>query len=95
MINVILSFALVFGGCEFGECMTERFSRFDDAFSRCKWYLFSMEMKRIYLIVLANTQQPSIVQSYGGIPCSRDSFKSVGIDRDKQEELIAHAFHND
>lgn len=65
--------------CEFGEWMTGRFDKFNDAICECKWYLFSIEMQRMYLIVLANAQQPEFVRSFGNISCLRESFKKVCI----------------
>lgn len=74
------SFFVLFLACEFGEWLTGRFDKFNDAFVRCKWYLWSDEMRRIYLIALAGTQQTEYIRSYGNIPCTRDSFKKVGED---------------
>lgn len=76
--NLLLwSFILVFITCEFSEMVTERFECFNDAIDQCDWYLFPHDIQRMFLIVLANTQQSIFLQSFGNIPCSRDSFKRV------------------
>lgn len=68
-INLIL--------CEFGEEVTYQFGQFDVEFGRCEWIKLSIKMQRIYLNFLLDTQQPKNIQSYGGIECTRETFKKV------------------
>lgn len=77
MVLILTSFVLMFFICEFGERLSHYFNTFDDAFGQCRWYLFPIEMQRMLVIATINTQQPVIIQSFGNIPCTRDSFKRV------------------
>lgn len=79
LVYVELSFIMIFIVCETGEWMSGRFDTFGNSLSECRWYLFTNEMQRMYLIALVNAQQPEFVRSFGGIPCTRDSFKKVHI----------------
>lgn len=63
--------------CEFGQQLTSQFQAFDDAFCRCKWYSFPIELQQLLVIVMSNTQQLAYMQSYGNIQCTRESFKEV------------------
>lgn len=70
---------IVFIACEFGERMTNDFERFDEELERCGWHLLPIELQRMYLIFLSNTQQPKTVHCYGGLVCSRETYKKVSI----------------
>ena len=65
----------VFG--EIGERVTDQFEQFGDEVGRCDWNELPIEMQRMYLIFLSDTQQPKQIQSYGGITCTREQFKAV------------------
>lgn len=60
-----------------GERVTEQFDRFDLEFSRCEWENLTIKMQRMYLTFLSDTQQPKNLQCYGGIMCTRETFKQV------------------
>lgn len=79
LVLVSVSLLILLFPCEFGEWMAGRFDAFNDDITQWKWYLFSIELQRMYLILLAQTQQPGIICSFGNIPCKRDSFKRVWI----------------
>lgn len=70
--------------------LIREFNKFNDAFCTCKWYYFSLEMQKMLLIVVANTQQPIFIQGFGNIPCTRDSFKKVSNQND--EEVLWEMF---
>lgn len=57
--------------------LTNQFELIHDELCRCDWYLCPIDMQRMVLIVLANTQWPKIVQGFGNVQCTRDSFKKV------------------
>lgn len=75
MILWIFSLDLV--TCESGEKVTSHFDHFGSEFGQCEWHKLPIEMQRIYLIFLSDTQQPKNVQSYAGITCTRNTFKQV------------------
>lgn len=66
--------------CEPGQRVTNQFECFGAEFGRCKWNKLPIEIQRVYLIFLTDTQQPKILQSFGGMhKCTRDTFKQVCI----------------
>lgn len=71
----IIVFNLVI--CEAGQRMTDQFDQHHMEFAQCNWNNLLIEMRRMYLIFLSDTQQPENFQSYGGILCTRDTFKKV------------------
>lgn len=65
--------------CELGQWVTNGFDRFGDELDGCDWHLWPIELQRLYLIFLLDTQQPTYTQCFGGILCSRDTFKKVNV----------------
>lgn len=57
--------------------VSEQFDLLDDALCDCDWYLFPMKMQQMFIIVMAGTQQPTIVQGFGNVLCTRETFKKV------------------
>lgn len=57
--------------------MTTEFEMFEDELIQCEWYLMPIEMQRMYIMFLANTQNPIEISSYGGLVCSRETLKKV------------------
>lgn len=76
-IMIFWVFTLVFFPCELGKRMSNDFKMFDKKLGRCNVLMLSFEMQRMYLVFLSNTQQPKTTHCYGGIVCSRDSYKRV------------------
>lgn len=77
---VVLMFwpvAMIFGFCEYGEMLTKQFDVLGDQLCQCDWYLFPMKMQQMFLIVVVNAQQPTIVLSFESTSCARDTFKKV------------------
>ena len=60
-----------------GEMVTNQFDEFEEELSQCNWYMFSMKLQRIYMIVLVNAEQPTTVHGFGNIVCARESMKKV------------------
>lgn len=73
------SFRILYLYCESGQRVTNRFSEFHNELCRCDWHLFPIEVQRMLVIVMSNTQQPTTIQGYGNIMCTRNSFKKVCI----------------
>lgn len=82
-----------FHSSELGEMLMRKFNEFNDAFYQCKWYFFSIEMQKMLLIVIANTQQPIFVQGFGNISCTRDSFKKVADVAKNDGRILLKIFH--
>lgn len=77
IMMVVWVFTTIFFVCELGEDVTHYFNVFDEELCNCDWYLFSLTMKRIYLIVLTGAEQPAVIQGYGSTVCTRAAFKTV------------------
>lgn len=82
-ILAIWMFALNFLICELGQWIANQYAAFSDELCKCKWYFLPIEMKRIYLIFLLDTQHPERIKSYGGIVCSRETLKWVSLSRNQ------------
>lgn len=65
--------------CEPGEWVAAHFEGFSKKLEQCNWHLLPIDIKRLYLIFLIDTQQPINIQCYGGILCTRDTFKKVAL----------------
>ena len=76
-VMIFWVFAFNFAICEPGERVTDQFEQFGEEVERCEWNKLPIEMQRMYLIFLSDTQQPVNIRSYGGILCTRDTFKTV------------------
>ena len=74
LVEVILFDIII---CEPGERVTDQFDQFGQEVGRCEWNMLPIEMQRMYLIFLSDTQQPVHIGGYGGILCARDTFKRV------------------
>ena len=72
-------FALICFVCECGEMLTTRFNELGDQLCQCNWYLFPVEMQRMFVIVVVDAQQPTIIRGFDNAPCARDTFKKVTI----------------
>lgn len=75
--EMVWSFGIVAFYCEFGEMVTSQFSAYDDEIYRCDWYLLPNKLQQMHLIFMLNTQQPTVVQGYPNIWCTREIFKMV------------------
>lgn len=76
-ICMICSLAAILIVCEFGHQLTSQFNRFDERLCHSKWYLLPMDLQKMLVIVMTNTQQPAYLHSYGNIELTRNSFKEV------------------
>lgn len=57
--------------------MTKEFHAFYEALLESNWYIYPMEMRQIFALVLANAQKPVIVQGFGSTFCMREYFRLV------------------
>lgn len=75
---MILPFALILFVCEFGEMTTARFEDLGEQLCQeCNWYLFPMELQRMFVIVVVEAQEPIIIRGFDNTPCARETFKKV------------------
>lgn len=74
---VAISFTEVFILCETGERLTAQFNKDDTGILQWNWYTFPLDIQKILPIILSDTQNPFIMRGFGGVACTRESFKSV------------------
>lgn len=74
---MVWSFGLIFYVCELGERLINRFEVINDALGQCDWYLFTIEMQRMYIIVAVIAQHPTLIEGFGNFSSSRKTFKKV------------------
>lgn len=77
LVSIFWSFALIFTYCELSQMITTEFDMFNVELCEYKWYLCSIDMQRMLLIFMSNTQQPIALEGFGNIVCSRNSFINV------------------
>lgn len=77
LTEMLWAFVMIFIFCEHSEQMIIEFDAFNQKLGQCTWYSLPPEMQRMYLIFISNTQQLKAIQGYGGILCTRDTFKKV------------------
>lgn len=77
--TVVFVFAWFLAYCEFGERITDELDEFRRKLSQCRWYSFSIEMQRSYLITLSCTHQSVVIQGFANTACTRDTFKAVNL----------------
>lgn len=70
-------FVVLFSICELGERMTYHFEKFDKELIRSDWYNLPVEMQRMLVVFLSDTQQPKNITCYGGVLATRETFKKV------------------
>lgn len=63
--------------CEFNEWVSCKYELFNKALLQCDWYLFPIEMRRMYVLIMMNAQQPTLIQGFGNFPCTRETLTKV------------------
>lgn len=79
ILSMVVLWTFVFNllVCEPGERVTNQFEQFYAEFARCQWNNLPIDMQRLYLIFLSDTQQPIYLRTYGGVISTRETYKQV------------------
>lgn len=77
MVFVFWSICWIAFLCEFAELITNRFNMFSDELWQCDWYSFPIDVQRSLIIVILNTNVPTILHGSAGAVCTREAFKMV------------------
>lgn len=57
--------------------LSYQFRMFNEELWQRDWYLFPIELQRMLVIFMLDTEQSMIIRGYGNIKCTRDAFKGV------------------
>lgn len=68
---------IIFLLCELCEMVTSQFRMLNVKLCQRKWYLFPIEVQRMLVIFISDTQQPVYIRGFGNISCTRQTFKKV------------------
>lgn len=63
--------------CEPGARMINALQMFSEELCRCDWFLLPVQMQRMYMVFLLDTQHPIKIKSYGNLTCERETSKQV------------------
>lgn len=77
LILVFWAFTMVLIFCELGELVSSQYDQFYEKLCKCDWFLVSVEMQRVLMIVMTNSQQPIFIRGYANIVCIRNTLKTV------------------
>lgn len=71
------SFVLIYMACDFGEAITTQYTAIDYSICECDWYSFPLEIQKMLPMVMMSTQKAMIVQVFGKVACTRETFNRV------------------
>lgn len=77
LLILMWAYGALFLVCEPGQRVTNQFEMFSEELQRCDWDELPIEMRRMYLIFLSDTQQPVNIACFFNVICSRETFKKV------------------
>lgn len=86
-LELFSTLVIFFTPCEMAGRISIGFDEINDHINQFDWYLFSLEMKKLLLIVMANGQQPVDIACFGSFACNRSTFKKV-----KRHEILVSRF---
>lgn len=75
-VLVFWSFVSIFVYCDSGERLVSEFNKFD-VYCLCEWYMFPLFAQRSLPMIILNTQQPVVLQGFGSVQCTRETFRRV------------------
>lgn len=60
-----------------GEMVCHQFNAFNEQLCQTDWYAFPIEVQRMLVIFMLDTEQPALIRGFGNIKCTREAFKNV------------------
>ena len=79
VINGICGSVLTFIACELGQRMSDAFEGIEFTIDQFDWHLFPIEIQQMLPMIMAAAQQPVLLECFGSIACTRETFKKVRI----------------
>lgn len=74
---LITMFMWLFLFCFLGEMVTSRFRNVDDALYECVWYLYPMEIRKKFPIMILISQEPVSLRGFANFRCTHEAFNKV------------------
>ena len=74
---VVYAFGVVLIICELGQQLSNAFEEIGDKIEDFDWYTFPLEIQRYLPNLLMAAQQAVVLECFGSISGSRDTFKKV------------------
>lgn len=68
---------MVFFSCEIGQRFSNAYEDVNDVIGCMNWNYLPLEIQRMLLIIMLDTQQPFEVNCFGSTACNRETFKKV------------------
>lgn len=75
--ELLWSFGLVWIFCNLCEKLTTAFEEVCGAFDLLDWYFYPPKMTKILPVMIMNAQRRVVVECFGKISCSLETFKAV------------------
>lgn len=79
VVQMVWSFATIFGVCEFGESLSGSFQEINDTYNQLAWYLFPRHTQHMLTTLIMMAQAPAELNVFGSISCCRITLKNVCI----------------
>lgn len=77
IVVAIISSGVLFIYTEAGEQISTQMDEISDTVNELDWYTFPLQAQRMMPIIILTTQHPPVLAAYGGILCTRETFKKV------------------
>lgn len=76
-VYVSYAFGIMFGICEIGQRITDKFDEMDEEIGAFNWYLFPHKIQKILTIILIKTQTPIELKCFGSFSTTRENSAKV------------------
>lgn len=80
LLLVIILLGVIFFLSEFGQMVNNQFAAFNEKWCERDWYLFPIQIQRMFGAFMMYTQESATIQGYGNARCIRNTFKEVSFD---------------
>lgn len=77
LFYAFFAFGVVFMSCEIGQRMTNAFEEVEDVTCQNSWYLFPLNVQRMFPMIIISLQETVELPIIGTVACGRDTFEKV------------------
>ena len=79
IVYAFYAFGVVLIICELGQRLTNAFEEICETVEHFDWYLIPLEIQKSLPILLIAAQKPIVLECFGSISGTRDTFKIVSL----------------